>query len=77
MYNIKSKKAVKLEAVTFSELGMQENDIEEILRCSIDMLYDDEESIYNFNRSKIPEYDSHVERKFNETIKIQTNAWAF
>lgn len=37
MYNIKGKKAEKIEAVTFSELGMQENDIEEILRCSIDM----------------------------------------
>ncbi|HZK54153.1 MAG TPA: hypothetical protein VFC84_08180 [Desulfosporosinus sp.] len=45
MYNIKSKKAVKLEAVTFSELGMLENDIEEILRCSIDMLCDEEESM--------------------------------
>ena len=45
MYNIKSKKAVKVEAVTFSELGMLENDIEEILRCSIDMLCDDEESM--------------------------------
>lgn len=45
MYNIKSKKAVKLEAVTFAELGMQESDIEEILRCSIDMLCDDEESM--------------------------------
>ena len=45
MYNIKSKKAVKQEAVTFSELGMKENDIEEILRCSIDMLCDDEESM--------------------------------
>lgn len=45
MYNIKSKKAVKIEAVTFKELNMQENDIEEILRCSIDMLCDDEESM--------------------------------
>lgn len=45
MYNIKSKKAVKLEAMTFKELGMQENDIEEILRCSIDMLCDEEESM--------------------------------
>ena len=41
----KSKKAVKLETVTFSELGMYENDIEEIHRCSIDMLCDDEESM--------------------------------
>lgn len=45
MYNIKGKRAEKLESVTFSELGMQENDIEEILRCSIDMLCDDEESM--------------------------------
>ncbi len=45
MYNIKSKKAIKVEAVTFSGLGMLENDIEEILRCSIDMLCDDEESM--------------------------------
>lgn len=45
MYNINNKKALKLEAVTFSELGMLENDIEEILRCSIDMLCNDEESL--------------------------------
>ncbi len=45
MFNIKSNKAVKIESVTFSELGMQESDIEEILRCSIDMLCDDEESM--------------------------------
>ena len=45
MYNIKNKKAEKIEAITFSALGMQENDIEEILRCSIDMLCDDEESM--------------------------------
>lgn len=45
MYNIINTKAVKLESVTFSELGMQENDIEEILRGSIDMLCDDEESM--------------------------------
>ena len=50
MYNIKSKKAVKVESVTFSELGMQENDIEEILRCSIDMLCDDEESMLIIGR---------------------------
>lgn len=45
MYSIKDKKAEKIEAVTFSDLGMVENDIEEILRCSIDMLCDDEESM--------------------------------
>jgi len=50
VYNIKSKKAVKVEAVTFSELRMQENDLEEILRCSIDMLCDDEESMLIIGR---------------------------
>ncbi|EAO9488576.1 hypothetical protein AKL49_25170 [Salmonella enterica] len=45
MYNIKNNKAIKIEAVTFSGIGMQENDIEEILRTSVDMLCDDEESM--------------------------------
>lgn len=45
MYNIKTTKVEKTEAVTFSDLGMLESDIEEILRCSIDMLCDDEESM--------------------------------
>ncbi len=45
MYNIKGTKAKKIEAVTFSNLGMKENNIEEILRGSIDMLCDDEESM--------------------------------
>ncbi|WP_028544382.1 hypothetical protein [Paenibacillus taiwanensis] len=45
MYNIKNKKASKVEAVTFAQLEMQENDIEELLRNSIDMLCDDEESM--------------------------------
>ncbi|MBA2861833.1 hypothetical protein [Methanococcus maripaludis] len=45
MYSITNKKAAKVEATTFSQLGMNENDIEEILRCSIDMLCDDEESL--------------------------------
>ncbi len=43
MYEVTA--SLKIEAVTFSELGMQEKDIEEIFRCSIDMLCDDEESI--------------------------------
>jgi hypothetical protein len=43
LYKIKNNKAKKVEAVTFSELNMQENDIEEILRCNIDMLCDEEE----------------------------------
>ncbi|MHC1732014.1 MAG: hypothetical protein AB9888_08315 [Bacteroidales bacterium] len=45
MYSIKGNKAAKIESVTFSELGMVENDIEEILRTSIDMLCEDEESM--------------------------------
>lgn len=45
MFKIKSNRAEKIESVTFSELGMLENDIEEILRCGIDMLCDDEESM--------------------------------
>ncbi|GAA4867907.1 hypothetical protein GCM10023310_54460 [Paenibacillus vulneris] len=45
MYNIKNKKAIKVDAVTFAELGMVENDMEELLRNSIEMLCDDEESM--------------------------------
>lgn len=45
MFSINGKKAEKVEPVTFSELGMKENDIEEILRCNIDMLCDEEESM--------------------------------
>ncbi len=45
MYILKGKKAEKIEPVTFSDLGMQESDMEEIIRCSIDMLCDDEESM--------------------------------
>ncbi|MFE5321665.1 hypothetical protein ACFQ88_23460 [Paenibacillus sp. NPDC056579] len=45
MYNINGTKAEKVEAVTFSEFGLLENDIEEILRTSIDMLCDEEESM--------------------------------
>lgn len=45
MYDITDKRAVKVEDVTFSHLGMLESDIEEILRSSIDMLCDDEESM--------------------------------
>lgn len=45
MYSIKGKKAARIEPVTFSELNMIENDIEEILRNSIDMICDEEESM--------------------------------
>jgi len=45
MYSIKGKQAARIEPVTFSELNMKENDIEEILRNSIDMICDEEESM--------------------------------
>lgn len=45
MYNIKNKKASKVHAVTFAELGMIELHVEEIIRNSIDILCDDEESM--------------------------------
>ena len=45
MYNIKGKQASRIEPITFSELYMTENDIEEILRNSIDMICDEEESM--------------------------------
>lgn len=45
MYKIKGKQASRIEAVTFSELDMTENDIEEILRNNIDMICDEEESM--------------------------------
>ncbi|WP_066069792.1 hypothetical protein [Neobacillus soli] len=45
MYFLNGRKAEKIEAVTFADLRMQESDIEEILRSSIDMICDDEESM--------------------------------
>lgn len=45
MYSVKGKQAARIEPITFSELNMTENDIEEILRRNIDMLCDDEESM--------------------------------
>ncbi|WP_209315285.1 hypothetical protein [Soehngenia longivitae] len=50
MYSIKWKQAARIEPVTFSELNMTENDIEEILRNSIDMICDEEESMLIFSR---------------------------
>jgi len=43
--NISNKKASKIDVVTFAELGMLESDIEEILRNSIEILCDGEESM--------------------------------
>lgn len=45
MYKIRGKQGYRMEPVTFSELNMTENDIEEILRNSIDMICDEEESM--------------------------------
>src|SRR3954447_11386254 len=45
MYKIEKNKAIKEDAVTFSELHMVENDIEEILRSNIEMVCDEEESM--------------------------------
>ncbi|NLP48795.1 MAG: hypothetical protein GX345_07625 [Clostridiales bacterium] len=45
MYSIKNKKASRIEFVTFAELNMLESDIEEILRNSIEMICDEEESM--------------------------------
>lgn len=45
MYKIDGKQASRIEPVTFSELDLTENDIEEILRNSIDMICNEEESM--------------------------------
>src|SRR4051794_16879877 len=45
MYNIQANKAIKIDAVTFSDLHLVEDDIEELLRCNIDMICDEEESM--------------------------------
>ncbi len=45
VYSIRGERAEKIEPTTFAELDMQENHIEEILRRSIDMLCDEEESM--------------------------------
>lgn len=45
MYNINGTQANRIEPITFSELNMIENDIEEILRNSIEMICDEEESM--------------------------------
>jgi len=50
MYSIKGKQAARIEPITFSELNMTENDIEEILRNSIDMICDEEKSMLYVDR---------------------------
>jgi len=45
MYILKGKKVEKIESITFSELGMKENDLEEVLRGSIEMICGEEESM--------------------------------
>jgi len=55
MYYLKKYKVVKIEPVTFLELGMQESEVEEILRCNIDMLCEDEESMLIIGRQVMNE----------------------
>ena len=45
MYKLESLQPIKMEEITFAELGMKESDIEEILRKNIDMVCSDEESM--------------------------------
>lgn len=45
MHHIKNKQATRIEPITFSDLDFYEYDIEEILRNSIDMICDEEESM--------------------------------
>lgn len=45
MYKLDSLQPIKMEEITFSELGMKESDIEEVLRKNIDMICSDEESL--------------------------------
>ncbi|UOR13609.1 hypothetical protein [Halobacillus amylolyticus] len=45
MYKITNNRADKLEAATFAAIGLQESDIEELLRQNIDMICDEEESM--------------------------------
>lgn len=45
MYIFKNGKVEKIDPITFSDIGIKENDIEEILRCNIDILCNDEESM--------------------------------
>ena len=40
MYILNNKQPAKIESITFSELGMKESDIEEILRQNVDMICD-------------------------------------
>lgn len=45
MYKLESLQPIRMEETTFSELGMKESDIEDILRKNIDMVCSDEESM--------------------------------
>lgn len=45
MYQINKTTATKIEPLTFAELNMTENDMEELLRNNIDMICDEEESM--------------------------------
>lgn len=42
MYKLNNKKLIKTESITLSELGLRENDIEEMLRNDIEIISEDE-----------------------------------
>lgn len=50
MFSINGKSALKVEPVTFAELNMTENNIEEILRNNIEMICEEEESMLMIGR---------------------------
>ena len=45
MYSISNEKVEKVNEITFSELGMRENDIEELIRKNVEMISGEEESM--------------------------------
>src|SRR5690554_2978782 len=45
MYNLSKNTAIRIKPISFSELQMKEENIEELLRNNIDMICEDEESM--------------------------------
>lgn len=56
MYKITDCRADKIEPATFSELGMNQNQLKEILRSNINMLCNEEESMLIVGRQVRNEY---------------------
>ena len=70
MYSIKGKQAARIEPVTFSDLNMLENDIEEFLWNSIDMIYDEEESMLIVGR-EVKNEENEYERVLFDFIPVE------